>query len=68
MDVRHTLMRTALSIIVPAFNEAARIGPTLTALQAALPSIVPAWEIRVVDDGSTDDTGAVVEAAAAKQP
>ena len=58
-------MRTALSIIVPAFNEAARIGPTLTALQAALPSIVPAWEIRVVDDGSTDDTGAVVEAAAA---
>ena len=39
-------------VLVPAYNEAARIGPTLRALQR-IPSVV---EIVVVDDGSTDDT------------
>ena len=39
-------------VLVPAFNEAARVGPTVRALQH-LPSVV---EIVVVDDGSTDDT------------
>jgi glycosyltransferase involved in cell wall biosynthesis len=43
----------AVWIIVPAFNEAARLGETLTALADYAPRIV------VVDDGSTDDTAAV---------
>ncbi len=47
------------SIVIPAFNEAASIGPLVTALRGA-----STWhEILVIDDASTDATA--VEAAAA---
>jgi glycosyltransferase involved in cell wall biosynthesis len=52
----------ATSIVVPAFNEAASIGSVVRDLQAAA-----RWlEIIVVDDGSTDDTGARAAAAGAR--
>jgi len=54
-----------LSVIIPAFNEARRIEHTLAVVRAALPALVPTWEIRVVDDGSSDDTAARVERIAA---
>ena len=44
-----------VSAIVPAFNEAARIAPVLDVL-ASYPGFS---EVMVVDDGSTDGTGAV---------
>jgi glycosyltransferase involved in cell wall biosynthesis len=47
-----------VTAVVPAYNEARRIGTVLTALTSA-PSVNA---ILVVDDGSTDDTAAVVEA------
>ena len=48
----------SVSIIIPTFNGAARIGKCLEAL---LPQTVPInAEILVVDDGSTDGTGVVV--------
>jgi glycosyltransferase involved in cell wall biosynthesis len=49
------------SVIVPAFHEAAGIGEVVTALVEAGP-----WhEIIVVDDGSSDETGARARAAGA---
>ena len=57
-----------LSIVVPAFNEAARLGATLTDLQAFLRRQPWDWEVRVVDDGSADDTCTVAERAAADEP
>ncbi|HMC82150.1 MAG TPA: dolichyl-phosphate beta-glucosyltransferase [Candidatus Polarisedimenticolia bacterium] len=45
-----------LSIVIPAFNEAARIGPTLDAIRTFLPGSGLCAEILVVDDGSSDDT------------
>ncbi len=48
------------SIIVPAYNEAARIGETLRAIAAYAPvSTVAPLELIVVDDGSTDDTAVI---------
>ncbi len=47
-------MRSRLSIIVPAFNEAEGVGGTLRALRESL----PAAEVLVVDDGSEDATAA----------
>jgi dolichyl-phosphate beta-glucosyltransferase len=57
-----------LSILIPAYQESRRIGPTLERLIASLAPQPIAWEILVADDGSTDDTAAVVEAVAAREP
>jgi dolichyl-phosphate beta-glucosyltransferase len=50
----------SLSIVVPAFNEADRISNTLDDLASWLASTNLSWELRVVDDGSTDRTADVV--------
>jgi dolichyl-phosphate beta-glucosyltransferase len=57
-----------LSVVIPAYNEASRIGPTLTRLIATLETLPIPWEIVVADDGSTDETAAIVAATAAREP
>lgn len=54
-------MPPSLSIIVPAFNEAARIGASLRAILDYLDSHAKDGELIVVDDGSTDKTAEVAE-------
>ncbi len=51
---------TSLSIVIPAFNEAARLGRTLARLREYAAWTHAEHEVLVVDDGSTDDTRAVV--------
>lgn len=51
----------ALSIIVPAFNESARIGLTIQKILSYLSQYQPSAELLVVDDGSSDDTKLVAE-------
>lgn len=57
-----------LSIVIPAYNEALRITPTLERLHAFLISQPLRWEIVVVDDGSKDATIGVVETIARNMP
>jgi glycosyltransferase involved in cell wall biosynthesis len=54
-------MPPSLSIIVPAFNEAARIGASLHTILDYLNEHVPEGELIVVDDGSSDHTAEVAE-------
>jgi dolichyl-phosphate beta-glucosyltransferase len=59
--------RPSLTLVLPAYNEAARIGPALDELFSWLRSDNAArelgpWDVVVVDDGSTDDTAHLVEA------
>ncbi len=54
-----------LSVVIPVFNEAEAIGPLLEEIRRAVEGPRSA-EIIVVDDGSTDGTDRVVEAASAK--
>jgi len=51
-----------LSIVIPAYNEEERIGRTLDSIAGFLADRSLHCEVIVVDDGSTDDTGAIVEA------
>jgi len=57
-------MSCDLSVIIPAYNEAKRIGPTLVSFDEFLAASGLRYEIVVVDDGSSDDTVAVVQLAA----
>ena len=49
-----------LSVVIPAFNEARRIGPSLEAILRYLDERGTAHEVLLADDGSVDDTAAVV--------
>jgi glycosyltransferase involved in cell wall biosynthesis len=54
------MSRAVLSIVIPAYNEARFIGTLLTQILAVdLASVGVGREIIVVDDCSTDDTGAI---------
>ena len=58
-------MTPVLSVVIPAFNEEARIGPYLAAIREYLDAEYPReYEVVVVDDGSRDGTAALVEQAA----
>ena len=56
-------MTARLSIVVPAYNEAARLGPTVRKILAYLNERQLQSELIVVDDGSNDDTSTVAEEA-----
>lgn len=69
-----------LTIVLPAYNEAERIGPALDELFGWLhrggparssgrsSDEVGAWDVLVVDDGSTDETVDLIEARPEAQP
>jgi dolichyl-phosphate beta-glucosyltransferase len=62
-------MPPALSVVIPAFNEADRIGRYLAAVRDHLAAHYPRdAEVLVVDDGSRDGTAALVGRAAAGWP
>jgi prepilin-type processing-associated H-X9-DG protein len=54
-------MTPDLSVVMPAYNEAAEIGRTVDALVEAVRRSGLAAELILVDDGSTDETVAVAE-------
>ncbi|GAC1333585.1 MAG: glycosyltransferase family 2 protein [Candidatus Dormibacteria bacterium] len=55
-----------LSVVVPAFNEARRLPPTLRAIDRYLKEGGHRGELIVVDDGSTDETSELVKALASE--
>ncbi|MBI2172305.1 MAG: glycosyltransferase family 2 protein [Chloroflexi bacterium] len=66
--MRLTLPTPSLSIVIPAYNEEARILLTLAQVTHYLESQPYAWEIVVANDGSADDTPRLVEEFARSHP
>ena len=48
--------RPGLSLVIPAYNEAATVEQAVQEADAALGSLFDEYELLLVDDGSTDDT------------
>jgi glycosyltransferase involved in cell wall biosynthesis len=57
-----------LSIVIPAYNESARIEATLASVLECVETRHWDAEILVVDDGSTDNTAAIVQKWMARNP
>jgi dolichyl-phosphate beta-glucosyltransferase len=57
-----------LSVIIPAYNEEQRLGPRLAPVLEYLNTHVPAFELIIVDDGSTDRTPQMVAEAIVNEP
>jgi dolichyl-phosphate beta-glucosyltransferase len=55
-----------LSVVIPAYNEAARIAHTLDSIERYIAENDMAAEVIVVDDGSTDNTSGVVKRHSSK--
>src|SRR3989338_5584117 len=61
-------MREKISIIMPAYNEAAHIASSIDETAKAFNNFGYSWELIVTDDGSADDTFERAAALCAKYP
>ena len=57
-----------ISAVIPVYNEAQRLPACVAALSAELERRSDTWELVLVDDGSSDGTGAVIEELVAARP
>lgn len=55
-------------MIIPAYNEQERIGPTLARIADYFSTYPQSWQIYVISDGSSDNTNQVVEDFAKSNP
>jgi glycosyltransferase involved in cell wall biosynthesis len=60
--------RPHLSLVIPAYNEAEVVPELLTRVEAALRAVGGEFEVIVVDDGSTDATPRMLDAAMKDRP
>jgi len=57
-----------LSFVVPVFNEQANLEPLFAELAAVANGLGGPWEVLFIDDGSSDDSLAVIQTLAASHP
>lgn len=58
----------SISCVVPCLNEEANLGVLIPGLMTVLKKLAPAYEIIVVDDGSTDGTSALLARLCVEHP
>jgi glycosyltransferase involved in cell wall biosynthesis len=62
------ILEPTYSIVIPAYNEGSRLGPTLERVLAYVHAQRWDAEVIVVNDGSRDNTAEIIRAFAAKDP
>ncbi len=65
---KKNISKAGLSIILPALNEEKNIGPLIEEIRTHFANSKMNYEIIVVNDGSTDSTGKILDALAAEDP
>lgn len=65
LAVNKNLLRHAISFVVPALNEETRISTTVENVLSVAESRLSDYEILLINDGSSDSTGLVMESLAA---
>ena len=58
----------SISVFFPAYNDAETIGSLVEAALEVLPTLAEDYEVIVVNDGSADETAAVIDGLARKYP
>ena len=53
------MLSSVVSVVIPAYNEEKTIGDVISETISVMESLKLPYEIIVVDDGSTDDTGQI---------
>jgi glycosyltransferase involved in cell wall biosynthesis len=61
-------VRSSLSVVIPALNEEDYVERAVAALEDALAEVVADFEVVVVNDGSTDRTGYILEELRRSRP
>jgi glycosyltransferase involved in cell wall biosynthesis len=68
MDAPHHVDTPLLTITVPIYNEEQNIAPLYEKISAAMVKLGKSWELVLVDDGSSDNSPALLDELAARDP
>jgi glycosyltransferase involved in cell wall biosynthesis len=60
--------RAPICVVLPAYNEAESLPRVIPELARTLDRLFPRWEILVIDDGSTDDSEAMLDRLQTEYP
>src|SRR5437879_2232004 len=66
--LKENITRASVSVILPAYNEEAVIASTVATVLETLATWTSDFEVIVVNDGSQDETSAILESVAAAHP